>query len=142
MTTGSTQVMSENVSHSLFHIDTSPKYIYKKKVLLLFYSSTLFYSLYLLLILTPFLIIPSFLTLFCINSIIPHPFYFLLFICESLSLSISPSLSLSVCVSLSFSSFLLCSHALTFFLYCYLFHFLPLSFVLSFSPCTISLLVL
>ena len=101
------------------------------------YISTLFYSLYLLLVLTPFLIIPFLSHSFLYSSSSPSIFFFL---CANLSLSLSVSLSLSlslclsvslsiylslplyvcvyVCVSLSISlsSFLLRSHALTFFI--------------------------
>ena len=125
ITTGSTQVMSENISHSLFYINSS--HIEKSFTIVLYLH---IYSLYLLLILPPF-----FLTLF---SIIPLALLFSPF-CVQISLSISPPpppppplLSLS----LSLTSFPLCSYALTFFLYCFPFHFLSLSFVLTFSPCT------
>ena len=98
----------------------------------MFYTSTLFYSLYFLLILTPFLIIPFLSHSFLYNSSSPSILFFL---CANLSLSLSLSLSiyiyiyiyishpLSVSLSISLSSFLLRSHALTFFLYYYTFHF-------------------
>ena len=77
--------------------------IFKKNIFfLLFYTSTLFYSLFLLFILTPFLIIPFLFHSFLYNSSSPSIFFFLCAnLSFSLSLSIYLSLFLSVCVSLS-----------------------------------------
>ena len=82
---------------------------------------------------------PFFSHSFLYNSSSPSIFSFL---CANLSLFIYLLISLSISPppppppSLSLTNFLLRSYALTFFLYCFPFHFLSLSFVLPFSPCT------
>ena len=134
MTTNSTQVMSENVSHSLFHIDTSPKYI--KKICF----TNVLYLHVILLSLSSFNSNPFFNHTLSF-SIIPLRLLFSSF-CVRLSIYLSIYLSLSLCLcvcvslSLSVSSFHLRSR-INFL--CYPFHFLSLSFVLSFSPCAIEI---
>ena len=122
MTTGSTQVMSKNISHSLFHINTTPKYIKKISFTIVLYLHIV------LLFLSSFNSNPFFNHILPF-SVIPLPLLFSSF-CVQISLSLCLSVYVCVCVSLSLSlsSFLLRSHTLTFFIVIPFIFYLSLSF--------------